>query len=116
MRLIDGDRLIEWLEGNEARGRVTNIEDIRFIVSELSYRHEDVDTNRLTAPVKRRSPANKDIRLLMLKNDLPMWKVADKIGIHWVTLSNWLRRDISEDRRAKVLMAVEALINERRAE
>lgn len=30
MRPIDGDRLIEWLEDNEKRGRVLTMPDVRF--------------------------------------------------------------------------------------
>ena len=43
MRLIDGDRLIEWLEENETKGRMLNLPDIRFIVSELAKQLEIED-------------------------------------------------------------------------
>lgn len=35
-RLIDGDRLLEWLNDLDTRGRIITMPDIRFIVSELA--------------------------------------------------------------------------------
>ena len=42
MRTIDGDRLIEWLEDNEKRGRVLTLPDVRFIVGELAREYRDI--------------------------------------------------------------------------
>ena len=36
MRMIDGDRLLEWLRDLSERGRIITVPDIRFIVSELA--------------------------------------------------------------------------------
>lgn len=46
MRMIDGDRLMEWLEVNESNGRVLNLPDVRFIVSELAKQHDIEDAGR----------------------------------------------------------------------
>lgn len=56
MKLIDGDRLIEWLEANERNGRVLNLPDVRFIVTELA-KDINVPTNGWIS-VKDRLPKN----------------------------------------------------------
>ena len=59
-RLIDGDRLIEWLEDLDARGRFVTLPDIRFVVSELAKQHDIEDAGMEPLPpwisVKDRLP------------------------------------------------------------
>ena len=55
--------------------------------------------------------ANKDIRKLIDDNDLKHWKVAEQAGIADTTLSVWLRKPLKDERRTKVLTAINELIN-----
>ena len=69
MRLIDGDRLLEWLEDNEERGRMLNLPDIRFIVGELAeqYALSSVKELRLyTAEEMRHLPDRTTVCIEML--------------------------------------------------
>lgn len=72
MRLIDGDRLIEWLEENETKGRMLNLPDIRFIVSELAKQLEiedagaEPETRLYTAEEMQHLPDRKTVCIEML--------------------------------------------------
>lgn len=40
------------------------------------------------------------------KGKLPLWRIADKIGIHEKTLIAWLRFEMDKDRMSVVLVAL----------
>lgn len=40
---------------------------------------------------------------------LPHWRVADEIGIGEYTFTRWLRRELSPERRERVIKAIERL-------
>ena len=52
---------------------------------------------------------NAEIRELMQKRRLRHYEVAAQIGISETTFSVWLRSELTEERRAKVLRAIEDL-------
>ena len=56
---------------------------------------------------------NQEIRRLIFEHNLKLWQVADVLGIHPVTLSNWLRHELPEDKRARVLEAIKTIVAER---
>ena len=86
MRLIDGDRLIEWLEDNEQRGRVLNLPDIRFIVAELAKQYAIEDAGREPSP-----------RWISTGDRLPdesveyLVYVTSNNGEKYVTTDHWLK-------------------------
>jgi len=50
--------------------------------------------------------ANKDLRELIYTERLKNWQVADKIGISDSRFSVWLRTPLNEERRLKVITAI----------
>lgn len=56
--------------------------------------------------------ANQEIRNLISSNRLRNWEVADAIGIADTTLSVWLRKELTDDRKERTLKAIDELINE----
>ncbi len=52
---------------------------------------------------------NVEIRGMMKKAGLAQWRVADEIGIGEYTFTRWLRRKLSDERRERVLAAIERL-------
>ncbi|MFC4771055.1 MULTISPECIES: hypothetical protein [Enterococcus] len=56
--------------------------------------------------------ANKDLRELIYTERLKNWQVADKIGISDSRFSVWLRTPLNEERRLKVITAINDLKKE----
>lgn len=55
---------------------------------------------------------NRDIRERIKKAGLAQWRVADEIGIGEYTFTRWLRRKLTDERRERVLAAIERLKSE----
>ena len=92
MRLIDGDRLIEWLKENEAKGRVLNLPDIRFIVSELAKQREiedvgaEPETRLYTAEEMQHLPDRKTVcveRLISREDEERGYVTGCGWGVVW---------------------------------
>lgn len=56
--------------------------------------------------------ANNEIRNSITSNLLKYWQVADKVGISASQFSVWLRTELNEDRKQRVITAIEQLIEE----
>lgn len=52
---------------------------------------------------------NKEIREAIKNSSLNKYEIAYKIGIADTTFSVWLRRELTDERRAKVMKAIEEL-------
>ena len=50
--------------------------------------------------------ANEDIRNAIMKKRLRFWEVAQALGVSAETLSRWLRVEMPEDKREKILNVV----------
>ena len=46
---------------------------------------------------------NKDIRKMARRAGVPMWKIAVEMGVSENTLFCWLRRELPEERKAKII-------------
>ncbi|MDQ8644377.1 hypothetical protein RG601_04915 [Enterococcus sp. FR169] len=53
--------------------------------------------------------ANSDIRSIIVKNRFKNWEVANQIGIADTTLSVWLRTPLNDERKKRILKAIEEL-------
>jgi len=53
--------------------------------------------------------ANKEIRRKIWESDLRHWQIAEQIGIAHTSLVNWLRVPLTEERKEKILKAIEEL-------
>ncbi len=53
--------------------------------------------------------ANIEIRRKIGMSLIPKWKIAEVIGINEATFSRWMRYEMSEERKQRVLMAIEKL-------
>lgn len=53
--------------------------------------------------------ANQEIRNLIATNRLRNWEVADKVGISDSRFSVWLRVEMTEERKERVLKAIKQL-------
>lgn len=54
--------------------------------------------------------SNEDIRLLISKNKLKYWEVAEAIGISSFTFTVWLRTPLTDERKERVEKAVNELL------
>ncbi len=52
---------------------------------------------------------NKDLRDYMKDKKIPMWRVAERLGIVDSTFSRMLRYEISEDKRNQIIKATDEL-------
>ena len=55
---------------------------------------------------------NAVVRAAIAKAGLHQWQIADVIGISEGTLTRWLRTELSDERREKVLAAIDRLTGE----
>lgn len=55
---------------------------------------------------------NSDIREMIEAAGLKHWQVAETIGIGNATLCVWLRTDLTEERRTKIMDAIERIKQE----
>lgn len=53
---------------------------------------------------------NEKVRNAIAEAGLHYWKVAAEIGIHRVTLCEWLRLPLSEERYQKICKAIDRLV------
>ena len=51
---------------------------------------------------------NQEVRKEMRVQDITLWQVAATLGVHEVTLSRWLRVQLTPEKRERVLAAIEA--------
>lgn len=54
---------------------------------------------------------NEDIRILAFQNNIKMYQIAEKLGIHYVTLNNKLRKELSKEEKKKIYNIIEELRN-----
>lgn len=59
---------------------------------------------------------NTEIRNLIKKYRLYFYEVAEKVGITEYTLSRWMRKELSETQKQRVLTAVSELTGEQYAD
>lgn len=52
---------------------------------------------------------NKEIKALLHKENIFMWQVAKKLGVHETTFCKWFREQLSQEQIQKVLSAVEEI-------
>lgn len=52
---------------------------------------------------------NSDIRIIAFQNGIKMYEIADKLKIHYVTLNNKLRKDLSTEEKEKILNIIKEL-------
>ena len=56
--------------------------------------------------------SNKNIRELIFSENLKMWQVAEKVGISASQFSVWLRTPLNDERKERVLTAIDELKKE----
>ena len=59
--------------------------------------------------------ANERIRAAAKDRRVMLWQIADRIGVSEFTLVRWLRHELPEDKKQKILEAINAIENERGA-
>jgi hemerythrin-like domain-containing protein len=55
---------------------------------------------------------NQDIKSLMRSNKVYTWEVASQINVHENTLYRWLRNELSEETRQRIIIAIQNIIEE----
>lgn len=59
---------------------------------------------------------NKDIRNRLKKENIYLWQIADKLGIHETTLIKKLRKELTKEQNMQLLSAVESIRLSRKKE
>ena len=55
--------------------------------------------------------ANEDVRAAAKKAEVPLWMVANHVGISEPTLTRWLRVDLTAEKRDLIMAAIKTLSN-----
>jgi transposase-like protein len=40
------------------------------------------------------------------KGKIPLWRIAKKVGVHEMTVIRWMREEMDEEKKARVLSAI----------
>ncbi|KON85667.1 hypothetical protein AF332_01625 [Sporosarcina globispora] len=46
------------------------------------------------------------------KGTIPYWVIAERLGVHENTIQNWMKREMSEERKDKVMRAINEIKKE----
>lgn len=57
--------------------------------------------------------ANQDIRAALSINGIKFWECAEKLCISPSTLTVWMRHELSAEKKAKILQAIETIATTR---
>lgn len=57
---------------------------------------------------------NSDIRIWAFQNDIKMYEIASRLGIHYVTLNNKLRKELSTEEKRNIFNIIDELKEEKR--
>lgn len=55
---------------------------------------------------------NKDIRIHAFKNNIKMYQIAERLGIHYVTLNAMLRNDLTKEKKEQIINIIDELRKE----
>lgn len=55
--------------------------------------------------------ANNDIRELAKNSNIKLWQIADKLGLSDIAFSKKLRKELSEEEKAKIISIITELKN-----
>lgn len=56
---------------------------------------------------------NQEIRKLARGNMIPFWEIAQRIGVCEMTITRWMRTELTEKRRSRMMDAMESILKER---
>lgn len=56
---------------------------------------------------------NKEIRETAKQNDIFLWEIAQQLGIADATLSRWLRCELSDGEKNKILAIIDVIASEK---
>lgn len=57
---------------------------------------------------------NNDIRMLLKRNRIPQWKLADAMGVSEFTVCRWFRHELPPDKKRAALKAIDMIMEERK--
>lgn len=57
--------------------------------------------------------ANSDLRDCLYNARIPLWMLADSMGVHENTVIRWLRRPVTPEHRERIERAVEEILSKR---
>jgi hypothetical protein len=57
--------------------------------------------------------ANADLRERLYNAHIPLWMLADAIGVHENTVVRWLRRPVSLEQRERIDEAIKNILGEK---
>lgn len=57
---------------------------------------------------------NSDIKIWAFQNDIRMYQIAEKLGIHYATLNSKLRKELSTEEKRKIFNIIDELKEEKR--
>jgi transposase-like protein len=50
------------------------------------------------------------------KGSIPYWVIAERLGVHENTVQNWMKKEMSKERKEKVMYAISEIKEEIRKE
>lgn len=56
---------------------------------------------------------NSDIRICAFQNNIKMYQIAERLGIHYVTLNSKLRKELSTEEKRNIFKIIEDLKEEK---
>lgn len=57
---------------------------------------------------------NEEIRTALFQHNIKQWEVAEQLGVSEITICRWLRSELPDDKKAKIMSAINKLAEEKK--
>lgn len=54
----------------------------------------------------------RNLEIREAKGKIPMWVIAERLGVHVTTLNGWMRQEMGTERKKAILDAIESIKEE----
>lgn len=82
-----------------------NEDGILLLTTATSLAHNNAPVNK----EEEITMQNKTIRQYARINEIPLWRIAQELGVCEMTLTRWLRVPLSEEREARIIEIIDRL-------
>ncbi len=59
------------------------------------------------------SNRNQDIKIWAFQNEVKLYQIAEKLGIHYVTLNSMLRKELTVEKKQEIFRIIDELKQEK---
>lgn len=58
---------------------------------------------------------NEEIRIALFQHNIKQWEVAEQLGVSEITICRWLRSELPDDKKTRIMSAINKLAEEKKS-